>query len=70
MNQPEEGDSESADHLEKEFRFMRAAKVRKDALEEQRRAGAFNLFYYEIVVVRTAVSSGCSWYILKHSLQA
>ena len=39
MNQPEEGDSENADHLEKEFRFMRAAKVRKNALEEQRRAG-------------------------------
>lgn len=39
MIQPDKEDSESNDHLEKEFRFMRAARVRKDALEEQRRAG-------------------------------
>ena len=42
---PEENDPESTSHQEHEFQLVRAARVKKAALEEQTRAGEDNIMY-------------------------
>ncbi len=49
MRVPDENDPESAPHLEQEYRFMRAAKVRRDASEEQNRASKYATYYFLLV---------------------